>query len=260
MLRKRALSSNLSLALHSYSKCAELRSVLRRHSHAIALSPRRSKALPCSLAPAAYPRGIATQPQTICDRLFEEERLPGYDPDEFYPVYQGDTIKSRYRVIGKLGYGASSTVWFCRDLRYFITRLLRAALYGLTQGLRDYEYVVLKIYIRTSFGRTNREKAAYNHFADLNITQPEQYDVRQALDVFEIERPEGAVHVCLAHRPLQCTLYAFQRLGGAPRPLPEELAKIIMRSLLTALEFLHEETHVTHCGMASLPFFSRGCN
>lgn len=117
MLRKRALSSNLSLALHSYSKCAELRSVLRRHSQAIALSPRRSKALPCSLAPAAYPRGIATQPQTICDRLFEEERLPGYDPDEFYPVYQGDTIKSRYRVIGKLGYGASSTVWFCRDLR-----------------------------------------------------------------------------------------------------------------------------------------------
>lgn len=45
----------------------------------------------------------------------EEESLPGYDPEEFYPVRLGDTIKSRYHVIGKLGYGANSTVWFCRD-------------------------------------------------------------------------------------------------------------------------------------------------
>lgn len=47
----------------------------------------------------------------------EEETLPVYDPDEFYPVHIGDVFKERYHVLGKLGFGANSTTWFCRDLR-----------------------------------------------------------------------------------------------------------------------------------------------
>ena len=63
------------------------------------------------------PRGIATtSPAT--EEPFEEERLPGYEVDQFYPVSIGDTINLRYHVIGKLGYGANSTVWFCRDNSY----------------------------------------------------------------------------------------------------------------------------------------------
>jgi serine/threonine-protein kinase SRPK3 len=46
-------------------------------------------------------------------RPLEEENLPGYDPLEFYPVRLGELIVDRYRVVGKLGYGANSTVWFC---------------------------------------------------------------------------------------------------------------------------------------------------
>jgi hypothetical protein len=60
-------------------------------------------------------RNVATT--TVSTRLLEEETLPGYDPDDFYPVRLGDLLASRYRVIGKLGYGANSTVWFCRDER-----------------------------------------------------------------------------------------------------------------------------------------------
>jgi len=63
------------------------------------------------------PRGIATK-SPVTDKPFEEERLPDYEVEQFYPVNIGDTIKSRYHVIGKLGYGANSTVWFCRDLSY----------------------------------------------------------------------------------------------------------------------------------------------
>lgn len=50
-------------------------------------------------------------------RPFEEERLPWYSADQFYPVRLGEILKSQYRVIGKLGYGAYSTVWLCRDLK-----------------------------------------------------------------------------------------------------------------------------------------------
>ena len=47
----------------------------------------------------------------------EEERPPWYTPDRFYPVRIGEVLNSRYRVVGKLGFGAYSTVWLCRDLR-----------------------------------------------------------------------------------------------------------------------------------------------
>ena len=49
-------------------------------------------------------------------RLFEEERLPWYNPDQFYPVRIGEILDSSYKVLGKLGYGAYSTVWLCRNI------------------------------------------------------------------------------------------------------------------------------------------------
>lgn len=46
----------------------------------------------------------------------EEETWEWYTPDEFYPVRIGQVFKSKYQVVGKLGYGAYATVWLCRDL------------------------------------------------------------------------------------------------------------------------------------------------
>jgi len=48
----------------------------------------------------------------------EEERFAWYKPTQFYPVRIGEVFNSRYQVVGKLGYGAYSTVWLCRDLVY----------------------------------------------------------------------------------------------------------------------------------------------
>lgn len=49
--------------------------------------------------------------------LLEEETLDFYSPDQFYPVAVGEVLNSSYKVVGKLGYGAQSTVWLCRDVR-----------------------------------------------------------------------------------------------------------------------------------------------
>lgn len=49
---------------------------------------------------------------------FEEEEFAWYSPSQYYPVRLGEVFNSRYQVLGKLGYGAHSTVWFCRDLVY----------------------------------------------------------------------------------------------------------------------------------------------
>ena len=51
---------------------------------------------------------------------FEEERLSWYDPDQFYPVRMGEIFDSKYKVVGKLGYGAYSTVWLCRNVKYVV--------------------------------------------------------------------------------------------------------------------------------------------
>lgn len=49
------------------------------------------------------------------DDPIEEETLPRYCPQRYYPVHIGDTFNHRYLIIAKLGYGASSTVWLARD-------------------------------------------------------------------------------------------------------------------------------------------------
>jgi hypothetical protein len=52
----------------------------------------------------------------------EEERIPGYKAERFYPVRLGEVIKSRYQVVAKLGFGTASTIWLCRDLQYVIQK------------------------------------------------------------------------------------------------------------------------------------------
>ena len=47
---------------------------------------------------------------------FEEEKLPDYHAEGFYPVQLGEIFNERYQVLAKLGFGTTSTVWLCRDL------------------------------------------------------------------------------------------------------------------------------------------------
>lgn len=55
-------------------------------------------------------------PRIPQDEKIEEELLPDYIASRYYPVYIGEILKDRYQIVGKLGFGASSTVWLARDL------------------------------------------------------------------------------------------------------------------------------------------------
>lgn len=48
---------------------------------------------------------------------FEEENLPRYHAERFYPVRIGDVYNDCYQILAKLGFGSTSTIWLCRDLR-----------------------------------------------------------------------------------------------------------------------------------------------
>lgn len=82
----------------------QMASLLRWTRNKLDPAPRRSFA---NLSKALSP-----------DRPVEEETLPAYDPEEFYPVHIGDVFKGKYLVLGKLGFGANSTVWLCRNTEY----------------------------------------------------------------------------------------------------------------------------------------------
>ena len=60
-----------------------------------------------SLLPELLPLGIAV----------DEENVPGYRPEYFYPANPGDVLSGRYELKAKIGWGSLSTVWLARDTR-----------------------------------------------------------------------------------------------------------------------------------------------
>jgi hypothetical protein len=58
------------------------------------------------------------------DVPIEEERIPGYHPTHFLPVNLGDLLNNRYKIVVKVGWGTTSTVWLAQDTqRYVLARL-----------------------------------------------------------------------------------------------------------------------------------------
>ncbi|OJD13203.1 hypothetical protein AJ78_06321 [Emergomyces pasteurianus Ep9510] len=116
--------------------------------------------------------------------LLEEESIPNYKPQRFYPVRIGQIFNQQYQVVGKLGYGASSIVWLC-----------------------CHDYVTLKIYINSS--RTQRELSIYKHLEKVQSNHAGRQCLRFLLDSFEVTGPDG-VHICLIHQPLGMSLYELK--------------------------------------------------
>jgi hypothetical protein len=51
--------------------------------------------------------------------VLEEEFFEQFKKGEYYAVNIGDLLDcDRYQVVGKLGFGRTSSVWLARDLRY----------------------------------------------------------------------------------------------------------------------------------------------
>lgn len=73
-----------------------------------------------NLAPSpAKPRRFPSRGFDVIDKdeVVEEEGLPGYEPEHFYPARLGDVFNDRFQIVTKLGYGSCSTIWLARDLR-----------------------------------------------------------------------------------------------------------------------------------------------
>lgn len=58
------------------------------------------------------PRVFPTSGFELLDQSnkLDEETLPTYQPEQYYPVNQGEVLNGRYQALAKIGYGVTSTV------------------------------------------------------------------------------------------------------------------------------------------------------
>ncbi|PGH32900.1 CMGC/SRPK protein kinase [[Emmonsia] crescens] len=149
----------------------------------------------------------------------EEETLPNYNPANYYPAHLGQVLVDRYQIVGKLGYGVTSTVWLGRDLL-------------------EARYVTLKI--STASSKRNDEINIYKQLDSVasKIDHVGQKLYRKLYDSFEVTASRGTTHTCLVQEPLGLSLEQILDLRRS-RLLTTDLLKPLLRQLLIGLDFLH---------------------
>ncbi|KAI4749956.1 protein kinase [Aureobasidium sp. EXF-12344] len=185
--------------------------------------------MPISTAPHDQPNLSNTKDFTILPKheKIEEESVPGYKAESFYPVILGDVFNSRYQVLAKLGFGTASTVWLCRDLA-------------------TTKFVTLKICI-TGQAATS-EVAISHHIRSIEADHPGLERIRVALDDFEVEGPSGS-HQCLIYTPLGMNYTEFRnRISG--QAFSAELLQQSLLMVLLGLDLLHQ-AGVVHTGQST---------
>ncbi|KAI1322409.1 serine threonine protein kinase, CMGC group [Xylariaceae sp. FL0255] len=166
-------------------------------------------------------------PKIPLEQKIEEELFPDYIASRYYPVRIGEVFKDRYQIVGKLGFGASSTVWLARDL----------------DGRK---HVALKLFINSaSMGaQLDHELTMYKRISSSASKHPGRSAVRELLDSFDINGPDGC-HRCLVHPPLWESVLTFLHRNPVRR-LPIPVLSFVLRRLFLALDFLHTECHIIH--------------
>ncbi|KAF3000666.1 hypothetical protein E8E13_000585 [Curvularia kusanoi] len=153
-------------------------------------------------------------------KTVEEEGVPNYRADNFYPVQLGEVFESRYQVVAKLGFGTASTIWLCRDL--VLNRLLTLKV-CITQG---------------DSLDVNNEVAISKYLKPIEADHPGKDRLRLVLHDFEIAGAHGK-HQCLIFDPLGMSLAKFRNMFPT-RTLDKQLLQESLQLILLGLDFLHQ--------------------
>ncbi|KAH7014406.1 kinase-like protein [Microdochium trichocladiopsis] len=182
--------------------------------------------------PALPPRQFPSSGFEIVDPSIEleEEWLPYYNKDAFYPVRIGEVLGERYQVITKLGWGTTSTVWLGHDLC-------------------DDRYVTLKVHAYPML--STHELEINKHIDTVKAEHGGRNIIRMIRHKFDLQGTLG-IHQVFVFPPLGVSLYLLQEA------LPSETKTFIPRSfamalqrVLAALNFLHEYANITHTDVHS---------
>ncbi|KAG6007508.1 hypothetical protein E4U21_005977 [Claviceps maximensis] len=160
----------------------------------------------------------------------EEETVPNYKAEHFYPVRLGQIFESKYQVVAKLGFGTASTVWLCREL------------------LGKRSLLTLKVCTyQAGTGKENNELAISQHLQSVEGEHPGRAMIRVARDDFHVAGPHG-VHQCLVFDPLGVTFTKFKnRLPN--KVMDKLLLQQTLELIIITLDFLHQ-ANVVHTDLS----------
>ncbi|CAH0025934.1 unnamed protein product [Clonostachys rhizophaga] len=158
--------------------------------------------------------------------LVEEETVPTYEPQRFYPAKLGDVLGSRYTVASKLGFGTNSTIWLCRDSKRQEHVAVKVCALG--QKFRD------------SVARTQAEseQAVTAFFGSIQIEHPGINSLRLLRGHFDVQGPRGT-HPCLVHTPLGMNLLQLRNIMPN-QMLPTPLLQHTLLRVSFGLDLLHQ--------------------
>ncbi|KAH0195990.1 kinase-like protein, partial [Aureobasidium melanogenum] len=161
------------------------------------------------------------------DAEIEEETLPDYATSHFYPVRIGEILRDRCQIVGKLGFGGTSTVWLARDLS-------------------ERKHVAIKLYVQSESIRSHSdtELGTYKRIENAPKHHPGRTAVREHLDSFRVQGPRGS-HRCLVHPALWESVLDLRHRNSIQR-LPASVVAFILKRLFHALDLLHNECSIAH--------------
>ncbi|TVY15297.1 Serine/threonine-protein kinase SRPK [Lachnellula arida] len=168
-------------------------------------SPKDSKN-PVALLP---PREFPSSGFEVIDpsQMVEEEQLPFYNHQDYYPMRIGEVIKDCYQVVAKLGYGTSSTL-----------------------------YWVIKVHVNTL--KYNQELKVFQHLAGVTMEHSGRANIRQLKDSFQLKSCNG-IHDVFVMTPLGMSLRTLQEMQK-DSIFQQILVTRALDQVLIGVNFLHE--------------------
>ncbi|KAJ4259716.1 hypothetical protein NW762_007647 [Fusarium torreyae] len=177
-------------------------------------------------------RKISTAPDK---EPFEEEKAWDYHPESYYPARIGETLKGKYQLVSKLGWGTGSTVWLAKTSSWFPWQKDTYAALKITNNTP-----VKQAAARKELGITKQVFAA-------KTSHPGRQFIRGVLDSFEVQGPDGT-HIVLALEPLRQPLSMLAQQDGLTKKVPVRTIKAVLPSILQSLDYLHSEAGIIHTG------------
>ncbi|CAI7633742.1 unnamed protein product [Penicillium glandicola] len=181
---------------------------------------------PLQLPPAGLTFAIPSH------EVVDEERLPNNNPQDYYPARPGETLGNNYQLLGKIGWGTSSTVWLARDIKRYRWQSERT--------------VALKILTSCYAQSTSNLLGIEERVAQKNPSHQGHGVTRHCLESFELQASDKT-HLCLVYEAMREPMSEFQkRFDNRRMPLPVAKAYILL--LLHGLQYLHAECRHVHTG------------
>lgn len=180
--------------------------------------------MPQSSSEQRGPRRISRSWVSPLDQEYVENPAM-YSEGGYHLVHLHDRFDNgRYRVVDKLGFGRSATVWLCQDTLYSTPK-----------------YVAVKIIIAHQTEISCRELRMVQHMQALGIDrQPAANYICLPLRDFRLEGPNGT-HICIVYPVFGPTLESAREIlreSLEPEDCAREVRRL-MQQVATGLALLH---------------------